>query len=116
MIPYTAEHVEEYNKWLLCPIIQELTETEPCSLEEEFSFQREWEQDNQKTSNGMNFVVYYIFIELIKLIRLKEDGRVIGDVNLFFQEDGSVEINLMIAGKFWILCSFLFISSFRSSA
>jgi hypothetical protein len=29
-----------------------LTETEPCSLEEEFSYQKEWEQDNQHTSNS----------------------------------------------------------------
>lgn len=41
-----------YNKWLQCPAIQELTETEPCSLEEEFSYQKEWEQDNQQTSKG----------------------------------------------------------------
>ena len=39
-----------YNKWLQCPEIQELTETEPCSLKEEFSYQKEWEQDNQQTS------------------------------------------------------------------
>ena len=33
------------------------------------------------------------------MIRLKENYKLIGDVNLFFQEDEVVEINLMISGK-----------------
>ena len=50
LIPYKYEHVKIYNTWLQCPELQELTETEPCTLEEEFSYQKEWEADNQKTS------------------------------------------------------------------
>lgn len=88
-----------YNKSLQCPEIQELTETEPCSLEEEFSYQKAWEQDNQQTSRKYLRFIFYIALELIKLIRLKENGNVIGDVNLFFQDDHSIEINLMIAGN-----------------
>ena len=45
---------------------------------------------------SINFIVLQ---ELIKLIRLKETGKLIGDVNLFFQDDRSVEINLMISGN-----------------
>lgn len=37
-------------------------------------------------------------VEFIKLIRTK-DSHLIGDVNLFFQDSGDVEINIMIAGK-----------------
>lgn len=90
--------MEEYNKWLQCPEIQELTETEPCSLEEEFSYQKEWETDNQTTSNHFIPQNLYLSLELIKLIRHKNSDSLIGDINLFFQDE-SIEINMMIAGK-----------------
>ena len=44
-----------------------------------------------------------LILELIKLIRLKENGKLIGDVNLFFQDDGSAEINLMISSNIIII-------------
>lgn len=98
--------MEEYNNWLKCPELQELTETEPCSLEEEFRYQKDWENDNQRTSNSALNIYRFIIslnywnLEIIKLIRLKETGKLIGDVNLFFKDDDeSIEINLMIAGK-----------------
>ena len=92
-----------------CPELQELTETEPCSLEEEYFYQKDWEHDNQRTSkypqilNTTYIKCYDVLPELIKLIRLKDTGKLIGDVNLFFQADGSIEINLMISGQFNVI-------------
>lgn len=40
--------------------------------------------------------VFY-FQELIKLIKIKETEEIIGDVNLFFNDDKIAEINIMIA-------------------
>ena len=39
-----------YNEWLKSEEIQKLTETEPCSLAEEYEYQKSWEEDNQRTS------------------------------------------------------------------
>ena len=71
MIPYEQEHVEEYNKWLQCSQIQELTETDPCSLEEEYSYQKEWEQDNQQTSNKPRINGSFILIRNYKIDQIK---------------------------------------------
>lgn len=55
LIPYDKEHVPTYHTWLESVEIQELTETEPCTLEEEYQYQEEWEADNQKTSKMLHF-------------------------------------------------------------
>ncbi len=45
-----------YHEWLKSTEIQELTETEPCSLTEEYAYQKEWESNNQTTSkNALKF-------------------------------------------------------------
>ena len=87
-----------YNEWLKSKEIQDLTETEPCSLTEEYSYQQEWQSNNQSTSKQYSMVkALYFFQELIKLIQIKETSLIIGDVNLFYEEGNEAEINLMIA-------------------
>lgn len=51
LIPYEPKHVPMYNGWLQSEEIQTLTETEPCTLSEEYEYQKSWEEDNQQTSN-----------------------------------------------------------------
>lgn len=41
LIPYEAEHVPTYHKWLQDPHIQEMTATEPLDLETELDYQKE---------------------------------------------------------------------------
>ena len=47
------------------------------------------------------------------MIKLKESGKLIGDVNLFFQDDGSVEINIMISGIQLEVDLFIYLLAFR---
>ena len=66
LVPYTVDHVKTYNKWLNDPYIQNMTSTEPYSLEQEYEYQKEWIDDETK----------YIFIILDKT----RDNAMAGDI------------------------------------
>ena len=88
LIPYEDVHVLMYHQWLDDAHIQEMTATEPVSLEEEYRLQREWASATDR---------------FIKIIKAKgESGRLVGDINVFFtnttENADSAEINIMIAG------------------
>jgi len=88
LVPYTADHVPTYNKWLNDPYIQQMTQTEPYSLMQEYEYQKEWYDDRNK----------YIFIILDRSL---EDAMA-GDINLFIQNEEEQdlqigELNIMIA-------------------
>jgi len=85
LVPYTADHVPTYNKWLNDPYIQQMTQTEPYSLSQEYEFQKEWMDDRNK----------YIFIILDRSL----DDAMAGDINLFIQNEAESigELNIMIA-------------------
>merc|ERR1712087_594738 len=86
LVPYTAAHVPTYNRWLNDPYIQQMTQTEPYSLSQEYEYQSEWNEDRNK----------YIFIILDKL----RDKAMAGDINLFVQREGEYgELNVMVAEK-----------------
>eukprot|EP01129_Flabellula_baltica_P007551 TRINITY_DN2954_c0_g1_i3.p2 TRINITY_DN2954_c0_g1~~TRINITY_DN2954_c0_g1_i3.p2 ORF type:complete len:185 (+),score=39.53 TRINITY_DN2954_c0_g1_i3:852-1406(+) len=93
LVPYKPHHVEQYNTWLTDSAIQELTGTEPVSLEEEYQSQKDWESAQDRN----------IFIVLDKSIpRDNQDGYAMaGDVNLFLEEgeEGEIigELDIMIA-------------------
>lgn len=38
LVPYLKEHVPTYNKWLNDPYIQQMTQTEPYSLSQEYEY------------------------------------------------------------------------------
>merc|ERR1719474_794827 len=88
LVPYTAAHVPTYNRWLNDPYIQQMTQTEPYSLMQEYEYQKEWYDDRNK----------YIFIILDRSL---EDAMA-GDINLFIQNEEEQdlqigELNIMIA-------------------
>jgi len=87
LVPYTAAHVPTYNSWLNDPYIQQMTQTEPYSLSQEYEYQNEWNEDRQK----------WIFIILDRT----RDEAMAGDINLFIQreeEEGQYgELNVMVA-------------------
>jgi len=85
LVPYTADHVPTYNKWLNDPYIQQMTQTEPYSLSQEYEYQKEWETNENQ----------FIFIILDRSL----DDAMAGDINLFIQneEESIGEINIMIA-------------------
>jgi len=85
LVPYTKDHVARYNKWLNDPYIQQMTQTEPYSLSQEYEYQNEWKMDEHK----------YIFIVLDKSL----DDAMCGDINIFIQDEHIGELNIMIAEK-----------------
>lgn len=88
LVPYEDVHVLMYHQWLEDAHIQEMTATEPVTLDEEYQLQKEWSFATDK---------------FIKIIKAKDSGRLVGDINVFFSADGdAAEINIMIAGT--LLC------------
>jgi len=85
LVPYTAEHVPTYNKWLNDPYIQQMTQTEPYSLSQEYEYQKEWETNENQ----------FIFIILDRSL----DDAMAGDINLFIKNEAESigELNIMIA-------------------
>lgn len=73
MVPYTPEHVPTYHGWMGDPWLQEMTASEPLSLEEEYNMCKSWQEDEDKLT----------FIVLDSAAGTGIDAMV-GDVNLFF--------------------------------
>ncbi|KAG2378272.1 hypothetical protein C9374_008415 [Naegleria lovaniensis] len=122
LVPYLREHVPKYHEWMQNSYIQEMTESEPLTLDEEYEMQQEWRRDEQKCT----FIViekslnpYFNLIqhnnnenstqeELLKdseshslLMKFITHGMC-GDVNLFLHshfepEEHRAEIEVMIA-------------------
>lgn len=47
MVPYKAEHVPKYHEWMKSPFLQEMTASEPLTLEEEYAMQKSWHEDEE---------------------------------------------------------------------
>ncbi|KAG6969271.1 hypothetical protein JG688_00005377 [Phytophthora aleatoria] len=100
LVPYEKEHVPKYHNWMKDPWLQEMTASEPLSIEEEFEMQKSWREDAEKCT----FIV---------LASAEGDGksgtsyidenaidRMAGDVNLFFNDyddPHACEMEVMIA-------------------
>ncbi|XP_046326244.2 N-acetyltransferase 9-like protein isoform X1 [Haliotis rufescens] len=99
LVPYERHHVPEYHKWMQSEELQELTASEPLSLEEEYAMQEAWRQDQDKcTFIILDADLYQKSGEPTQYGREKE--AMVGDVNLFFNEQGEkhvAEIEIMIA-------------------
>ncbi|XP_013196162.1 alpha/beta-tubulin-N-acetyltransferase 9 isoform X2 [Amyelois transitella] len=75
LVPYKKHHVPKYHMWMKSEELQKLTASEPLSLEEEYSMQKSWLDD--------------------------EDKAMIGDTNIFITDNENKvgEIEIMIAEK-----------------
>lgn len=47
LVPYKPEHVPKYHEWMKSPFLQEMTASEPLTLEEEYEMQESWHQDQE---------------------------------------------------------------------
>ncbi|CAK8672325.1 N-acetyltransferase 9-like protein [Clavelina lepadiformis] len=123
LVPYKRKHVEKYNSWMQNPELQNLTASEPLSLEEEFEMQELWQKDETKLTfivldvNKLRKKLRHCYesnnhpneIEpdqehknvMSQKIQHLEQQCMVGDVNLFFNEvdKGNAEISVMIAEK-----------------
>ncbi|KAM6964659.1 alpha/beta-tubulin-N-acetyltransferase 9 [Tautogolabrus adspersus] len=94
LVPYTAEHVPRYHEWMKSPELQQLTASEPLTLEQEYDMARSWREDNDKCT----------FIILDKQLwadsSVEEEKCMVGDVNIFLTDplDPTLaELEIMIA-------------------
>ncbi|KAJ3178539.1 hypothetical protein HDU85_005146 [Gaertneriomyces sp. JEL0708] len=96
LVPYKPEHVATYHEWMKDPFLQEMTASEPLSLEEEYAMQRSWFEDEEKCT----FIVLSPTLERNRVGASANWGGMAGDVNLFFNDHEdihSAELELMIA-------------------
>lgn len=94
LVPYRKEHVEQYNKWMQNPYLQEMTESESLSLEDEYAMQRTWAEDEEKCT----FILLDNSLGDPSCSHL--GGHMAGDINLFFndsEERTTAEIEVMVA-------------------
>ncbi|XP_062553460.1 alpha/beta-tubulin-N-acetyltransferase 9 isoform X2 [Armigeres subalbatus] len=66
LVPYESKHVPKYHHWMKSPELQELTASEPLSLEEEYQMQKSWREDEDSRDGD-------------------EIAALIGDTNIFLQ-------------------------------
>lgn len=91
LIPYRKHHVPKYHEWMSSQEIQELTASEPLSIEEEYEMQAKWQNDPDK----LTFIILRkdLFDENIdsKQQSEREVNSMIGDVNCFIIDDDDEE-------------------------
>uniref|UniRef100_A0A8C7XAT8 Alpha/beta-tubulin-N-acetyltransferase 9 n=1 Tax=Oryzias sinensis TaxID=183150 RepID=A0A8C7XAT8_9TELE len=94
LVPYNAEHVPRYHEWMKSPELQQLTASEPLTLEQEYDMQRSWREDDDKCT--------FIILDTQKWAdpSVDEETCMLGDVNIFLTDstDPSLaELEVMIA-------------------
>ncbi|XP_029456460.1 N-acetyltransferase 9 [Rhinatrema bivittatum] len=94
LVPYTSQHVPRYHEWMKSETLQKLTASEPLTLEQEYSMQRSWREDEDKCT--------FIVIDQKRWVEqaCMDKDCMVGDVNLFLTdpEDPTLgEIEVMIA-------------------
>ncbi|XP_056285881.1 N-acetyltransferase 9 isoform X2 [Pseudoliparis swirei] len=95
LVPYDAKHVPRYHEWMESPELQQLTASEPLTLDQEYAMQRSWREDDDKCT----------FIILAKQQwadgSVEEEQCMVGDVNIFLTDPTDptlAELEIMIAG------------------
>mmetsp|Transcript_118865 Transcript_118865/g.207058 ORF Transcript_118865/g.207058 Transcript_118865/m.207058 type:complete len:238 (-) Transcript_118865:899-1612(-) len=86
LVPYKKEHVQKYHGWMESDVLRKLTASDKLTLDEEYEQQEDWVAD----PNKLTFIILHK--EELKKDPSDEVNAMIGDVNLFFQEDESEDL------------------------
>ncbi|XP_028332856.1 alpha/beta-tubulin-N-acetyltransferase 9 isoform X2 [Gouania willdenowi] len=94
LVPYNENHVTRYHEWMKSPELQQLTASEPLTLEQEYDMQRSWRDDHDKCT--------FIILDKQRWAdpRVQEEQCMVGDVNIFLTdplEPSLAELEIMIA-------------------
>jgi len=94
LVPYRKHHVPKYHEWMKSGELQELTASEPLSLDEEYQMQQSWNEDEDKCT--------FIVLDTDTYEKTSDEiASMVGDTNLFLttsSDDSDVaEVEVMIA-------------------
>ncbi|XP_075889695.1 alpha/beta-tubulin-N-acetyltransferase 9 isoform X2 [Nelusetta ayraudi] len=94
LVPYSEGHVPRYHEWMKSPELQQLTASEPLTLEQEFDMQRSWREDDDKCT--------FIILDKQRWADgvVEEEQCMLGDVNIFLTDPTDqtlAELEIMIA-------------------
>ncbi|XP_041671694.1 N-acetyltransferase 9 [Cheilinus undulatus] len=94
LVPYTEEHVPRYHEWMKSPELQQLTASEPLTLEQEYDMARSWREDDDKCT--------FIILDKQRWAdsSVEEEQCMVGDVNIFLTDPTDptlAELEIMIA-------------------
>ncbi|XP_036330755.1 N-acetyltransferase 9-like protein [Rhagoletis pomonella] len=78
LVPYCEEHVQKYHEWMKSPELQELTASEPLTLEEEYAMQRCWREDEDKCT-------FLVLCRSAYEQTGNEIDALVGDTNIFLR-------------------------------
>jgi hypothetical protein len=65
LVPYKPEHVPLYHEWMKDPEMQEATASEPLSIDEEYTMQRDWADDEKSEFGCLFFFVSLFFLSIL---------------------------------------------------
>ncbi|XP_041830842.1 N-acetyltransferase 9 [Melanotaenia boesemani] len=94
LVPYNAEHVPRYHEWMKSAELQQLTASEPLTLEQEYDMQTRWREDNDKCT--------FIILDKQQWAdpSVEEEQCMVGDVNIFLTDPSDLslaELEIMVA-------------------
>ncbi|XP_008312531.1 alpha/beta-tubulin-N-acetyltransferase 9 [Cynoglossus semilaevis] len=94
LVPYNAQHVPRYHEWMKSVELQQLTASEPLTLDQEYDMQRSWREDSDKCT--------FIILDKQQWAdpSVEEEQCMLGDVNIFLTDPTDptlAELEVMIA-------------------